>query len=172
MCTCVRLFVDPTNERTNERTTAPITWKMHGHGVSTTAPACHGHSAVAHGDCIYVYGGDAKDNRRISDLYKFSISTATTPMPSLERMHKREIAREAWMPSTYRSYQRSDGLVGCVWMLHECRDVMRCRACSDRELEQGRYDGRDSSASQRPHGRRVQAEHVSLWRPRWPHSLC
>jgi len=68
---------------------------MHGHGVSTTAPACHGHSAVAHGDCIYVYGGDAKDNRRISDLYKFSISTATTPMlSSLERMHKRERERE------------------------------------------------------------------------------
>ena len=51
----------------------PLVWQMRGHGVSTTVPASHGHSAVAYKSCLYIYGGDVKDNKRISDLHKHSL---------------------------------------------------------------------------------------------------
>lgn len=38
-------------------------------------PARHGHSAVPYGDCIYVFGGDGKDNRRLNAIHKFDVET-------------------------------------------------------------------------------------------------
>ena len=38
-------------------------------------PARHGHSAVPYGDCIYVFGGDGKDNRRLNAIHKFDVDT-------------------------------------------------------------------------------------------------
>jgi len=55
----------------------PLLWQMHGHGVSTTAPASHGHSAVTYKNCLYIYGGDVKDNKRISDIHKHSLVSGT-----------------------------------------------------------------------------------------------
>lgn len=55
----------------------PLLWQMHGHGVSTTAPASHGHSAVTYKNCLYIYGGDVKDNKRISDVHKHSLGKKT-----------------------------------------------------------------------------------------------
>ena len=51
----------------------PLIWKLRGHGVSTTAPASHGHSAVTYKNCVYIYGGDVKDNKRITDIHKHSL---------------------------------------------------------------------------------------------------
>lgn len=61
--------------RGNLQTIVPLTWRMRGHGVSTTAPAVHAHTCVAYNSCLFIYGGCAKDNRRIADIYKYSLAT-------------------------------------------------------------------------------------------------
>lgn len=70
----------------NLHTGGALRWRRHGHGVSTTAPATHGHTTVAYNGCLYTFGGDVKDNKRVEHIHKYSLGESVRVASGLWRV--------------------------------------------------------------------------------------